>query len=453
MVALILLMTGLSAGARAQQFEVGVTSSPDPVLVGATLTYTISVTNFTATTALLYPIYVTNTLPDSFQFLSATNLSGTFSTNGQDVIFLVSSLSPGTYDELLVTAQPTVAGTFTNGITATLAGATNATASAVTQVISGQSDLSVTMTGLATAALVNDWLTYRLTATNQGSGNASGVLLTNSLPAGVNLIRVVPTNTSYITANGSLLFLVGNLAAGGGLDLRLTVQPTVAGVLTFSAGIGATGFSDSNPTNDTTSRDVTVGAFLPGQLVVTNISAQHYNPQTGLMEQTLQLLNSGTNAVASARVFVSGLGTNQLFSAAGTNDGNPWVGYGGTIGVNQSVSLVLEYFSWTRLPLTGLDFTAAATPLADLSAPSGTPFTIALVTNVASGLLLEFEAVPGQSYTIEYSDNAAFTNALAAQPALVAPANRAQWIDTGPPKTVSAPANRTARFYRVLQNP
>ena len=157
--------------------------------------------------------------------------------------------------------------------------------------------------------------------------------------------------------------------------------------------------------------------------------------------------------MASARVLVSGLATNQLFSAAGTNDGNPWAGYDGTIGVNQRVSLALEYFSWTRLPLTGLALTAVATPLADLLAPAGTPFNIALVTNVASGLLLEFDAVPGRSYTIEYSDNAAFTNALAARPALVAPANRAQWIDSGPPKTVSPPTNHTSRFYRVLQTP
>ena len=451
MLALLLLTAGLGAGARGQQFELGVTGSPDPVLVGAPLTYTISVTNFSATSALVNLVYVTNTLPDSLQFLNATNYAGSFSTNGQDVIFLLSSLPPSTYSEITVTARPTVVGTFTNRATVASIGATNATA--ITQVISGQSDLAVILTGPADGALVNDWITYRLMVTNQGPGAASAVILTNDLPTGATLIRVAPTDLSYTTAGGSLLFIVGNLSAGGGLDLQLTVQPTVAGVLTFSASLGSPGVSDSNPANNAASRGVAVGAFPPGQLVVTNISAQRYNPQTGLMEQTLELLNAGTNAVASARVFVSGLATNQLFSAAGTNDGNPWAGYDGTIGVNQRVSLALEYFSWTRLPLTGLALTAVATPLADLSAPAGTPFNIALVTNSASGLLLEFDAVPGRSYTIEYSDNAAFTNALAARPALVAPANRAQWIDTGPPKTVSPPTNHTSRFYRVLQTP
>jgi hypothetical protein len=35
----------------------------------------------------------------------------------------------------------------------------------------------------------------------------------------------------------------------------------------------------------------------------------------------------------------------------------------------------------------------------------------------------------------------------------VAPANRVQWIDDGPPKTVSHPTNAMARFYRVRLNP
>ena len=138
--------------------------------MGAPVTYTISVTNLSATSALVNLVYVTNTLPDSLQFLNATNYAGSFSTNGQDVIFLLSSLPPSTYSEITVTATPTVVGTFTNRATVASIGATNATATAVTQVISGQSDLAVIMTGPADGALVNDWITYRLMVTNQGAG-------------------------------------------------------------------------------------------------------------------------------------------------------------------------------------------------------------------------------------------------------------------------------------------
>ena len=50
------------------------------------------------------------------------------------------------------------------------------------------------------------------------------MILTNDLPTGAILIRVAPTDLSYTTLGGSLLFIVGNLSAGGGLDLQLTVQ-------------------------------------------------------------------------------------------------------------------------------------------------------------------------------------------------------------------------------------
>jgi hypothetical protein len=68
-------------------------------------------------------------------------------------------------------------------------------------------------------------------------------------------------------------------------------------------------------------------------------------------------------------------------------------------------------------------------------------------------MLIEFPAVSNRTYTVVYSDNVLFSNAMIAPPAVVAPANRVQWIDYGPPTTVSAPTNSTARFYRVLQNP
>ena len=91
-----------------------------------------------------------------------------------------------------------------------------------------------------------------------------------------------------------------------------------------------------------------------GSLVASNVTAMTFNPQTGLMEQTVRLVNVGTNAVASARIIVTGL-TNRLFNAVGTNDGNPFVVYGATLATNQTVDLILEYFVPTRLPIIVAD--------------------------------------------------------------------------------------------------
>ena len=76
-----------------------------------------------------------------------------------------------------------------------------------------------------------------------------------------------------------------------------------------------------------------------------------------------------------------------------------------------------------------------------------------VLTNLNLNVLIEFQSVPGRSYTIVYSADSVFTSPLYAQPAVVAPADRVQWIDDGPPKTVSTPASVAARFYRVILNP
>ena len=76
------------------------------------------------------------------------------------------------------------------------------------------------------------------------------------------------------------------------------------------------------------------------------------------------------------------------------------------------------------------------------------------IVELANGnMLIEWPSTVGRTYTVVYSDNVSFTNALMAPPSIVAPANRTQWIDYGPPTTTSAPTNSNARFYRVLQNP
>jgi hypothetical protein len=87
--------------------------------------------------------------------------------------------------------------------------------------------------------------------------------------------------------------------------------------------------------------------------------------------------------------------------------------------------------------------------------PTGTNGSV-LITNIvmsASGdIVITFPAIPGRTYTVLYGDFPS-TNPLVAQPPIVAPANYVQWIDDGPPKTISKPLDASSRFYRVLLNP
>jgi hypothetical protein len=240
--------------------------------------------------------------------------------------------------------------------------------------------------------------------------------------------------------------------------LQFTVQPTNAGVLKFSAFIGAPGVLDTNLANNTASTNITVANYLPGQLVAEISSPQTYNMQNNLVEQGVRLTNQGTNSVSAARVVVLGLAaTNGLFNAVGTNNGNPFVVYGTRLDTNQSVGLLLQFAANNYFPFDNSQLPAfAVTPpnWTAPAAPASTNINIIQIFRLSSGrMLIWFPSVSNRTYTVVYTSNLSSTNWLMAQPSVVAPTTFTEWIDYGPPATLSHPANASARFYRVFLNP
>ncbi|MGI8904928.1 MAG: DUF11 domain-containing protein [Candidatus Sumerlaeaceae bacterium] len=97
--------------------EVIKTDSPDPAIVGQPLTYTITATNVGTTSAT--GVLVTDTLPGSVTFVSATSTGGTCSRNGQKVTCTLGTLQPGENDIITIQVIPTASGTITNTVTIT----------------------------------------------------------------------------------------------------------------------------------------------------------------------------------------------------------------------------------------------------------------------------------------------------------------------------------------------
>jgi hypothetical protein len=98
---------------------------------------------------------------------------------------------------------------------------------------------------------------------------------------------------------------------------------------------------------------------------------------------------------------------------------------------------------------TNLTFTVEAGPTVIPPVVSGTILSVSRTLVLTNGnVLVEFSAVPGQIYAIQYSSD--MVTWLTAVPVIAAPANRVQWIDAGPPQTVSSPAQTSARYYRVV---
>jgi uncharacterized repeat protein (TIGR01451 family) len=388
------------------------------------------------------------------------NGQGTFTNYNSVAVFDLGVFAIGQNATLILNVQPTTIGYITNTISVWAFGLTNVlTTNSITLVTNlvVQTDLGVTMTGSAQPVITNDWMTYGVTATNLGPNSAAGVMLTNTLPAGVILKSVSPTNQSYLVASNNQIFNLGTITNRGATRLQFTVQPTNAAVLTFAASIGAANLVDPNLTNNFASTNITIHNYSAGTLVAVTNSAQVINQQNGLEEQTILLSNIGGNDVTAARVVVTGL-TRQLFNAVGTNNGNPFVTLGAPLAAGKSVNLVLQYNPRGAFSFTNGQLHAFAVTSPNWSPPTITSnsanINISRILQLTNGnVLLEWPATTNRTYTVVYSDNILFSNAMIAPPSVVAPANEVQWIDYGPPATTSAPKNAGARFYRVFLNP
>ena len=448
------LLIAFSLRVEAQGFGFSVTVSTN-LLVGTNLalTYGISLTNQTG--ILLTNVFVTNTFSAGVMLTSATSSQGSNSIISSSLVFSLGTITNGNSANMSLTIQPSAAGFLTNGVVVAATGVTNtASTNIVTQVVTAQTDLGVSIVPPVQAVVTNDLTTYDVIVINLGPSAAPGVILTNTLPAGVALKGV---NQAYTVSGNNLIFSLGTIASGGATSLQFLIQPTNAGVRTFSASVGALNLLDPNTTNNSASTNVTVIGYLPGALVAITNSAQTLNRQNGLTEQSILLSNTGTNEVAAARVVVTGL-SNQLFNAVGTNNGSPFVYYSATLGAGKSVNLLLQYNPRGFFPFTNEQLHAFAVPLPNWTPPKATSTSpnvnLSRITQLSNGtMLIEFPATLGQSYTVVYSDNVLFSNAMIAPPAIIAPANGVGWIDYGPPTTAKAPTAVSARFYRVFQNP
>ena len=452
-----LLALGLMAVANRIEAQY-VVQYPTNSAVSNTITFMITVTNQEGSVNLT----MTNTIVGTtFQLGPATTSLGTYSVGSTNVIFQFGSMTNSQVATTTMAVTPTSVGSLsnlfsfaTNGVL--LGFGTFTPVVQVTNSVPGVG-LAVAMTGPTSQVFSNDWMVYSVNVTNLGPGNATNIFLTNALPSNVGY----KTNSLALKRLGSgsnVVFNLGILTNQAFINLHLTVQPTNAGTLTFVSVVSTNGVIDSNPTN-IFSLNVVVSDFFAGQLTAVTNSPQTTNFQNGFIEQNILLSNTGTNAVAAARVVVTGL-TNRLFNAVGTNNGYPFVVYAAKLDTNQSVNLLLQFYSTT---MSAFRFTNSQLQAYAVSVPNLTPPAVtATSTNINiyriikrsnGSMLIEWPTVTNQTYTVVYSDDAMFANAKIAPPSIVAPANRTQWIDYGPPTTVSHPTNAPIRFYRVFLNP
>src|SRR5262245_35081016 len=199
-------------------FAVTKTDSPDPVVAGANLTYTITVANNGAVAA---PVTLSDSIPANTTFTQFTSPAGFTAmvppVGGTGTITATNgSVAPGTVVfTMVVRVDPSTPGGSSITNTATLSGDPNPgnnSDTESTQVLA-QTDLSVTKTDSPDPVNAGANLTYTITVTNNGPSDAQAVSLSDPIPA----------NTTFVAA----LQLAGPAST--------LTTPAVGGTGTFTA--------------------------------------------------------------------------------------------------------------------------------------------------------------------------------------------------------------------------
>ena len=91
---------------------------------------------------------------------------------------------------------------------------------------------------------------------------------------------------------------------------------------------------------------------------------------------------------------------------------------------------------------------AVQTFVISIGVPDGTGLAIERSEILPGGeVRIEFSAIVGRTYRIEYSHD--LNTWHEAQPSVVAGEIHEQWLDQGPPGTLSHPSSVSRRYYRV----
>ena len=138
-------------------------------------------------------------------------------------------------------------------------------------------DLSISKTSNVSTANVGDTVVYTLTLANNGPDNATGVIVTDILHAGLNFVTATPSVGSYATSTG--IWTVGNLnnASSATLTIFTTVKTGYQGQTIPNTATTTANQTDPTPGNNTSTVTVVVNGLVNHPPVLTLVGA---NPAT-----------------------------------------------------------------------------------------------------------------------------------------------------------------------------
>lgn len=252
-------------------------------------------------------VEVTDLLPAGLTYQAGTPSQGSYtSATG---IWNIGTLNKDGVATLSLEAIPSQCGTLTN--TAMLKtsspadpDSTNNSANVSVNAQASTADIGLGKSASKQTPAVGEDITFTVTASNTGPGNATGVQVTDLLPTGLTYKSSAPSQGTYTPGTG--LWNVGTIAASGSATLQITVTVSQAGGVTNTATVTASSPTDPNAANNTASVTVTGQAadlavtksvdqdvVGVGEDVVFTVTAKNDGPNDATGIQVKDLLPAG----------------------------------------------------------------------------------------------------------------------------------------------------------------
>ena len=173
-------------------------------------------------------------------------------------------------------------------------------------------DLSVIQTDTPDPVNVSSNMSYALTVANAGPEDATGVAVTDALPAGVTFQSASATQGSCTQAAGIVSCLLGDLTSGSNATINIAVTaPVVTGTITNSATVSGNEI-DPVPANDASNENtVVVESLLTVVKAVTTLDDPingAVNPKAipgATMRYVIVTTNSGAGQVDTDTLIVT----------------------------------------------------------------------------------------------------------------------------------------------------
>jgi uncharacterized repeat protein (TIGR01451 family) len=398
--------------------SVRMVGAPDPVLVGNTLTYSVTLTNTGLNTA--SNVVVSQNLPLSTVFLSGNSPYGPVTHVAGLVTWSPTNIPPFTSASMTVRVLAAVPGTVFSSVSVTNTSPDSNPANnnfvVSTRVLPLTADLGLSLTDSPDPALVGGALTYQLMVTNRGPSIAAGTVVTATLPATV-AITGMNASQGVTTVNSNIVtFSLGAMNSGGAASMTVTCRPLSPGNLLATAKV-ASNLPDPVGGNNTASASTAVNPAVDLAVALTDLpdpavlySNYYYfvsvtnhgpNPATGVtLNQTIP---AGIRVVSN---FVS------QGSAAIVPGGGTVIASLGNLGVGASAQLIVTAAGTNVGTFTSTVTASAAQADASLGNNSATVTTevaLPFVSIVAAGATLLSEQPPanggieiGETVSIEF---------------------------------------------------